>query len=148
MLSAKSILIINIITTLFMVGVIWLIQILNYPLFAEAQKNFNAYHQYHMRAITFVIALPMILEAVSAFLMLWFPHPALDQKLIWLGVVLILIIWLSTIFLSVPNHETLMRGFDANAIKRLVQTNWIRTIGWTLRGVLVTYFLSILIRDH
>jgi hypothetical protein len=37
--------------------------------------------------------------------------------------------------LQVPLHQKLSSGFDAAVHRRLVATNWWRTVGWTLRGV-------------
>ena len=54
-----------------------------------------------------------------------------------LAVTLMIVIWVATIALSVPCHEKLSLGFDASAHRRLVLTNWIRTIAWTLRGLLI-----------
>ena len=44
---------------------------------------------------------------------------------------------------SVPMHERLGRGFDPAAHRRLVATNWIRTIAWTARGALVLWMLAV-----
>jgi hypothetical protein len=35
--------------------------------------------------------------------------------------------------LQVPCHRTLERGFDPAVARRLVATNWIRTVCWSLR---------------
>ena len=35
------------------------------------------------------------------------------------------------------------QGFDAAVHRRLVRTNWIRTVGWTLRGALAVAMLVI-----
>ncbi len=51
------------------------------------------------------------------------------------GAVLLAIIWASTALLQVPAHSRLERGFDAHVHRRLVRTNWIRTVCWTARGV-------------
>ena len=53
------------------------------------------------------------------------------------GAVLVAIIWASTALIQVPCHAKLVEGFDARAHRRLVDTNWIRTIAWTLRGAIV-----------
>jgi ABC-type microcin C transport system permease subunit YejB len=54
---------------------------------------------------------------------------------------LLAIIWASTAFLQVPIHNALTNGFDAQAHARLVDTNWIRTLAWTARGIFALYFL-------
>jgi len=40
-------------------------------------------------------------------------------------------------------HERLGHGYADGAHRRLVQTNWIRTIAWTARGVLVLWMLVV-----
>ena len=42
-------------------------------------------------------------------------------------------IWLSTFLLQVPAHEKLILKKDNQIIARLVKTNWIRTILWSLK---------------
>ncbi len=43
------------------------------------------------------------------------------------------LIWLATFILSVPCHRQLQKsGKDLSTINRLVATNWIRTILWSL----------------
>jgi hypothetical protein len=43
--------------------------------------------------------------------------------------------WLSTWVVQIPLHNCLAAGFDSEAHRRLVKTNWMRTAAWTLRGV-------------
>ena len=51
---------------------------------------------------------------------------------------LIFVIWLSTAILQVPLHRKLeLGGYDARVIRRLVATNWLRTLAWSARAVLV-----------
>ena len=50
-------------------------------------------------------------------------------------------IWLSTALLQAPIHTRLMKGFDAALVRRLIITNWIRTVAWTARGILVSLTL-------
>ncbi len=41
--------------------------------------------------------------------------------------------WLATFTLSVPAHDKLQAGgLDGVVVGRLVATNWIRTVAWTL----------------
>ena len=55
----------------------------------------------------------------------------------WVGLTLLAVVWGSTFFLQVPAHEKLASRFDATTHRRLVRSNWIRTVGWTFRGILV-----------
>ena len=58
------------------------------------------------------------------------------------GISLVAVIWLSTAFIQVPCHNRLVDGFDEEAHSRLVGSNWIRTVAWTIRGVLSLAMLS------
>jgi hypothetical protein len=89
-----------------------------------------------------VVAPMMIIELITSILIIFYPPPNINSKLIWLGLILTLIIWFSTFFLQVPMHEKLAQGFDPEAHQSLVNSNWIRTIAWSLRGFLVIYFVS------
>lgn len=137
----KFLLLINIFSTLFMVGSIWLVQIVNYPLFSKLGSDFTTYHRYHVRLITYVVAVPMILEAFSTVLMLWFPYPGISKNLIWIGVILISIIWITTVFFSVPAHDQLAKGFQSNHFNKLLVSNWIRVLAWSFRSLILCLIL-------
>lgn len=143
----KILLLANIAATLFLTGVIWTTQLVQYPSFACFDaETFTKHHDEYRQWITPVVAPPMIVELLTAIFLLFYPTENIDSKLLWLGLILTLIVWASTFFVQVPLHERLARGFDAQAIKNLVNTNWIRTAAWSLRGALVLYFAWKIIR--
>lgn len=129
--------------TLFMVGLIWCIQVVQYPLFgAVGVDGFAAYHAGHTARITWVVGPPMLLEGATAALLVWL-HPAnVNVTLLWIGVALLLVTWLSTLLLQVPRHNLLSHGFDQRVYQALVATNWVRTIAWSARGGLVLWLAA------
>jgi hypothetical protein len=143
----KLILLSNVAATLYMVGLIWCVQIVHYPLFAQVgTEGFAAYEAAHSRLITLVVGLPMLVELVTAGLLLFFRSPAIGLAETSVGVVLVLVIWLSTISLQVPQHAILSSGFDTTAHQLLVNSNWIRTIAWSVRGALVLWMMAKVMR--
>jgi hypothetical protein len=128
--------------TLFMVGVIWFVQVVHYPLFARVgAPAFSAYSTSHTRLTGFVVGPPMLLEAATAVaLVVWTP-PGISVSLIWTGLILVGGIWLSTALLQAPRHTTLGRGFDPETHQFLVMSNWLRTVLWSLRGLVVLCIL-------
>lgn len=137
----KILLILQLCSTLVLTGVIWIIQLVQYPFFSEVgAENFQKYHAAHTFWITPVIAPAMIVELITSILIIFYPPENIDSKLLYLGLFLAIIVWLSTFFLQVPMHNKLALGFDSQAHKMLVNSNWIRTIAWTLRGILVLFF--------
>ena len=55
------------------------------------------------------------------------------------GVLLVFLLWGSTFFWQVPAHQRLSESFDPATHRRLVQSNWLRTVGWTGRGLLICW---------
>ncbi len=134
---------IHLASTLLMVGIIWFVQVVHYPLMAEVgQANFVRFSERHQQRTGWVVIGPMALEALSGAYwammhpMRWSSPPFL------LAFVLLLIVWLSTAVLQVPIHGELLKGYDRKRIERLVRTNWIRTIGWTLRAGIVAWMYA------
>ena len=129
--------------TLFMTGVIWIVQAVHYPLFALVGRDgFGEYAREHQRRITPVVAVAMPVEAVTAVLLLFATPAGVETGLLVLGAILLLPIWLSTALLQVPAHRRLSSGFDDTVAARLVQTNWLRTALWSARSALILVVLA------
>jgi uncharacterized membrane protein len=133
----KLILLMQVFATLFMVGLIWFVQIVHYPLYANVgREQFPEYEALHNRMTTWVVGPAMLVELVTAVLLLKSsPHASAPPA--WMGLGLLIVIWISTAALSVPAHDVLTAGFSAEAYRKLVNTNWIRTVAWTARGVIL-----------
>lgn len=124
-----------------MLGVIWIVQVVHYPLFADVSRDhYVKYHQGHVRKITYVVLPLMGVELVSAVIFCVGAHPLMLGHPAWLGsVALLVVVWISTAMVQVPLHNRLARGFESLTHHQLVLSNWIRTLAWTLRVVLVAY---------
>jgi hypothetical protein len=130
-------------TTLPLVGLLWMVQLVAYPLFARAgASSFAAYHAAHSSWITLVVGPLMLGELASAALWVAVRPPEVSPILAWVGLALVLIAWGVTAFVSVPQHAILARGFDAEAHATLVATNWIRTAAWSARGVMLVWIVD------
>ncbi len=79
----------------------------------------------------------MILELLTGAWLLW-QNPGSIFALLLL---VVLLLWGFTFFVSVPFHEKLVKnGFDRKCIQKLISTNWPRTFLWTIKAaVLFTY---------
>ncbi|MEM7204283.1 MAG: hypothetical protein AAF628_28750 [Planctomycetota bacterium] len=132
------------VATTALTGLIWFVQVVHYPLFANVgNREFPAYAEQHVRRTTMVAAPLMLVEAATAaWLTIAPPTPAV-APLTWVGFALLLVIWISTAALQVPCHGRLARGFDPKIAGRLVRTNWVRTIAWTARCALATAMLAV-----
>ena len=124
-----------------MTGIIWFVQLVQYPSFARVDPaSFQAFHRQHSSSISAVVAPLMIIEAFSAVAFLWAPLRSQSPRQIWLGIGLVLVIWASTFVLQIPAHTRLASGFDEATWRMLVRSNWIRTFAWSARAALVSYW--------
>jgi hypothetical protein len=135
----KLVFIVHLLSTLFMVGLIWFVQVVHYPLFAKVGADaFVPYENAHTFLTTFVVMPPMLLEIGTAFLLAFVGRPeGVSPLLAWVGLALILVIWGSTFLLQVPQHEILSSGFAEGPHRFLVLSNWVRTAAWSARAVIL-----------
>lgn len=117
-----------------MTGIIAYVQWVHYPTFRQvAAENWNAFHHRHT-GMTGLIVGPLMCGELATAAGLMLVSPAWRNSwTAWAGLVLLGIIWASTALLQVPLHLRLERSQDPKAIERLIHTNLIRTVAWTLR---------------
>lgn len=134
----QTLLLIQAFATLYLVGLIWFVQLVHYPLMARVgSQGYPTYQQLHERKTTWAVAPAMFVELGCAIYLVFATPQHVAPWLAWLGLLLVVLLWLSTAFLQVPSHKKLGQGFDAIAHGRLVNTNWLRTALWSARGVIV-----------
>ena len=143
-MNANLILLLNCISTWAMVGLIWLIQVVHYPLFAKVgEQQFDEYSKDHQRLITFVVLPIMFVELATAFLLWSFRPNGIPDMLVVTGIALVVLIWGSTFLIQVPQHGKLLNGYDLRVCQQLVLGNWIRTIAWSVRGLISAWMVWI-----
>lgn len=129
--------------TLYLVGLIWFVQLVHYPLMAKVgQQGYTTYQQLHERKTTWAVAPAMFIELGCAIFLVLATPPRVEAWLAWLGLALVVLLWLSTALIQVPCHKKLGSGFEEQAHRRLVNTNWLRTALWSARGVIALIMLS------
>ena len=139
----KWTLLIQVGATLAMVGLIWFVQVVHYPLFSEVGRDgFRRYEIDHQRLTTYVVAPLMLAELATAVMLLWWRPSAISAPWVWLGLILLGSIWLMTYLVQVPQHAALALSYDADVQRRLVLGNWFRTFAWTARGWLVLWMVG------
>jgi len=128
--------------TLTMVGVIWFVQVVHYPLLLQVgEAKFVSYEVAHTRRVGRLVGPLMLAELISAAWLAAVISEPTSRALAWSGSGLLAVIWLSTAAIQMPCHRRLSDGFDARIVRRLVTTNWIRTTAWSLRGVSALFLL-------
>ena len=137
-----ALLLINAACAVYLTGVIWVIQVVHYPLMGRVgPEAFAAYARSHVDRMGGVVGPVMIVEALTAMALLKIRPEIIPAEWAGAGMGLVAIIWMVTFTCSVPQHTVLMRGFDASAHNFLVSTNWIHTLAWSARSGLAGWAL-------
>ena len=123
-----------------MVGLCWFVQIVHYPLMQSIDpKQFTDYQKKNW--VTGYVTGPIMIVELITGLVLWYQF---QDQMHYANMALIAITGFSTFLVQIPIHLKLKKEYNNLLIKRLIQTNWVRTISWTLRVIL----LSILLTKH
>ena len=129
-----------------MFGVIWMVQVVHYPLmrFVSAEQ-FARFETAHRVRISWVVGPLMAVEGVCVLAFLFAPPAGLVWWLPWAGAAAEAVAIGTTVFVSAPLHERLNAHFDQASLDRLVATNWVRTFAWTARaGVAIAMLVAVL----
>ena len=131
-------------------GLIWTIQLVHYPGFLKVgAEGFLVYQQAHMRTISYLVIPLMLSELALGVMLQWTHWKDPIHGTVYLATLSLLLIWLSTWFISSPLHGKLLQiGFDPSTIRKLVNTNWIRTVCWSLRTIVLFYLAWSLSQRH
>ena len=137
-----KILIIQLLFSGIILGILWFIQLIHYPLFFKIKEDFEAYEKEHIKRMTYLI-IPLIIPDVflNVLLTLLLVHHPYSLLLAFsLG--FNLMTWLSTLFFQIDQHKQLSCCFSLKTLKALVKTSWIRTVLWTFKtACLIAFFI-------
>ena len=128
---------IQIVCNSYLVSLVFMTQFITYPTFLHIDKDkFSEYHRKYVNNISFIVAPVMLIELLTLLLIAYFSKDFLIIK----SLILLLVIWLTTFFIMIPSHNKISKSFNKKEINRLINYNWIRTILWSFK-LLVIIFL-------
>ncbi len=132
--------------TLYMVGLIWMVQLVHYPLIAfVGHGSLAEWQAANLPRTTWAVGPPMLLELATTVLLVVIQPAAVPGWASVLGAILLGVIWVSTALVQVPLHDAILRADPSEAraaVHRLVRSNWARTVLWSMRGLLALVFLG------
>ncbi len=144
---SEIILLANFVAATVMTGVIWFVQWVHYPLLASVPVDRAVETAIkHQRSTGQVLAIPMAVEGFTTLGLLISRPEGVQIIWPWIGAVLLAVALGSTVILSVPLHAKMVANPTAEVGRRLVVTNWPRTIAWSARAVVCTVMLMQYVR--
>lgn len=130
--------VIHLVSTSFMVGVIWIVQLVHYPtfLFIDEQKSYD-FQKFHMSRISYIVMPAMTTELFSGIYIYIYSNMAIDSNLFLLALTILIINWIITALVFVKMHNKLLINYKIEIISLLVKWNWLRTLLWSVRLILL-----------
>ncbi len=136
--STDPIITTHILSTMLMAGIAWFVQIVHYPLFSKVgNEYFPEYLKGHSILTTFIVSPLMLIEVCTGGFLF---HKYPQEKIFFIGFVLLIVIWFSTFLIQVPRQNILGKGFKQKAYEELIFSNCIRTALWTMRMIIFVFF--------
>lgn len=137
--------IIQLIVSWILIGIVWYTQIIHYPLYRKIKEGFVEYERSHIRRSAFMIGPLMLIEAITATMLVGLSEGLL-AKFALINFIFVALIWLSTFLFQVTQHQKLSVRFSRRILNNLIASNWIRTMIWTGKGIIMAaymyYYLS------
>jgi hypothetical protein len=143
-----AVLLANVVSTFFMLGLAWFVQVVHYPLFPlVGREYFPAYHERHSRLTAWLVIAPMLVELLSSIILALKP-PSGGSGLALAGAVLAVSIWVLTAFAAAPAHGRIgLAGLDHASQRSLIRISWVRTLAWTSHAAVVVLLLAAVLSE-
>ena len=128
-----------------MVGLIWTIHYVHYPLFAYVgESTYVSFQAEHVARIGRLLFVPWLTEGITllGILALAFLGGRKDWRVpaVINGAAMAVVLVISG-FWSAPAHAKLANGFDKSVHDQLMTVNLIRTLAWSVCGVCAVWIV-------
>lgn len=137
--------------TWFMVGMIWTIHLVHYPLFAQVgSESYIAFQKEHVDRIGALLFVPWLTEGLTLLALLWFVVVARRRDIavpVLIGAGAMGVVLVISGFWSAPAHGDLADGFDPVVHDRLMAANLVRLLAWTVRGACAAWIVAVVTRQ-
>ena len=132
-LEVEILLLLNFFIGSFMLSLIIVTQLVNYPLFYKVPSNvFSDYHYDYVNRISAIVVPIILMEIIISTLLFILFNSYLTMFIF----TLVILIFTTTFLVQVPIHDALKIKSDHQLFKKLIATNWIRTALWFLKLII------------
>jgi hypothetical protein len=136
--NLRPLIVIHAAASMFMVGLIWTIHYVHYPLFAYVgESTYVSFQAAHVERIGKLLFVPWLTEGFTLIGILALAFLG-GRKTLRVPVVInsaaMAVVLVISGFWSAPAHGKLADGFDKSIHNQLMTANLIRTLAWTVCG--------------
>ncbi len=134
--SWNALVAVHALATWFLVGLIWTVHYVHYPLFANVgTESYAEFQAEHVSRIGVVLAVPWIVEGATTLGLLALAARGREIGVVLVGAAAAAGVLLISGLASAPAHAELADGFDPDVHRDLLRWNLVRALLWTVKGV-------------
>ena len=143
--NLRTLIVIHTAATMFMVGLIWTIHYVHYPLFAlVGESTYVSFQAEHVERIGKLLFVPWLTEGITLLGVLALAFLG-GRKALRVPAVIncaaMAVVLVISGFWSAPAHAKLADGFDKSIHDQLMTANLIRTLAWTVCGACAVWIV-------
>lgn len=141
MSAAQWLLLAELAASVWMAALIWIVQLLIYPAFADVSPDrWAAHHARHSTRITWLVLPPMLVQLAAPAALLTMGEPDQLPRSITIALLTLAVLtWALTAAVSAPSHTRLGAGFTDAELRTLLRGNWARTAAWSAITALAVF---------
>jgi len=145
--TVRRITVVHMVAAWFMVGMIWTIHLVHYPLFAKVGPDtYVDFQAAHVERIGTLLLVPWLTEGLTLLALIWLAAVGGRRDLrlpVAIGAVAMAVVLVISGVWSAPAHGDLADGFDAAVHDRLMTANLVRALAWTVRGACAAWIVAL-----
>ncbi len=134
---------IQIVTSFSMLGIIWFIQLIHYPLLNKIKEGLSQYEKAHLKRAAFFIGPLLAIDLVVSIFLVSFETRSILIRLATCNLIFNIFYWIWTFLFQIQHHQKLSVGFSRLSIRKLVLHNWVRTLLWTIKCTALLWMIFI-----
>lgn len=131
------ILIFQILSCVSLLGLLWFIQLIHYPLLNRIKEGFVQYERESLKRATYLTGPLMVFDFVLSLFLIAYENTDILIFFACIHLVLGILYWLWTFLFQLQRHQKLTVGYSKKALGKLITSSWFRLIIWTIKSLVL-----------
>lgn len=135
----------NLCASVFMTGIVWFIQFVQYPLLNHISSfDFSCYFKKYITRLAWIMYPVMIIEICFALWLAFLPVQSKLQLPILITYILLALACLNTFLIQAPLNHKLQLAFNKAVFSKILFYNRIRFFSWAIRTMILCWIILFL----
>ncbi len=128
--------------TWLMIGMIFFVQVVYYPLYKRLKKHLTTFEKKDLIHMGYLVGPTLMIELVSGVVVLFALDKSITYRILaYINVTLLVSVWIVSIIIKCRHRSSKKTLMFLRFHHMLLTSNWIRTTIWGIRGVVVLFMV-------